>query len=442
MRDRKRRGASVRRPQCLGLSLMAVAMATGCSILLVRTMSASRSVWFWFTSDLLPPTVWLDMDQEPTRVSLSQASAVPLGTAASSAFQDVCWSDACLQDLGLRIARAFPRRPRKSWCLRDQSPSDALHIHNASQPQQLWQGLLFVKVPKAASSTTAGVMLHIQKHTGCAVQYHHREGRDYAHRDTTRSFLLGAVRDPADRALSAVHYFVVGPALERTDLLTNDTTHMVLQGLHSRQAGRTKGKGGFQYNYLSMVPLKPYSVTAPWEPHKVKYTHQLLDALQRHVIDSYDLLLVVERLDESLLALSMLTDLPPSVMTLLVASAKVTTATGQSPYLLVRTGRHKHTCQWKQRPPQPNQPIQAYLQSDEWKWINYADYILHAAANASLDRTIDETIGRDAFEKDLRKFRRMQDYVLEFCGERILGTGCTMDGQVVWPMEECYENDL
>jgi hypothetical protein len=59
-----------------------------------------------------------------------------------------------------------------------------------------------------------------------------------------------------------------------------------------------------------------------------------------------------------------------------------------------------------------------------------------------LDKTIDETIGRNLFDEKLKEFRTLRQSVIEYCGDRILGSGCTSDGQPVLPMEDCYENDL
>jgi hypothetical protein len=49
--------------------------------------------------------------------------------------------------------------------------------------------------------------------------------------------------------------------------------------------------------------------------------------------------------------------------------------------------------------------VQDYIESnDEWQALSYSDYLLFAAANRSLDVTIDR-LGRDRFDKALQMYR-------------------------------------
>ncbi|GKY95834.1 hypothetical protein MPSEU_000544000 [Mayamaea pseudoterrestris] len=397
----------------------------------------------------------LNLEIDPTLQNKSRCTAV-------TTQEEICWTAACFQERGSRIARAFSKRSMDSWCVNETMPitNQAAAAAALSKNKSSWQGLLYVKVPKAASSTTAGIVLSIQRHRHCAVEHVHRQGYVYVNRFVRNSFLLGSVRDPAQRALSAVYYFVVMPYLEQlqqqqqqllennatiTSTNTVNMTRLVMNGLQSRQGGKTKGKGGYQYNYLSTKQLEPFYLSKPWEPLKLQLnSQQLLTEIHTNVMQSYDFVLVVERMEESVVALAILLGLDDDwrEVVLLVASAKVT---ANNPYLLVRTGRYKHTCQRKQRPnlsAQESATLNAYFDSPEWYWINQADYLLHAAANASLDRTIYEVIGERLFEQKLADFRKVQQLVMEYCGDRILGSGCTNDGQVMFPLEECYENDF
>merc|ERR1712137_1262392 len=58
--------------------------------------------------------------------------------------------------------------------------------------------------------------------------------------------------------------------------------------------------------------------------------------------------------------------------------------------------------------------VQAYFESDEWQAINYGDYLLYAAANQSLDLTIDR-LGKNRFDEALRLYRHAQQTAQQVC---------------------------
>jgi hypothetical protein len=148
----------------------------------------------------------------------------------SSAPQPVCLRPGCLVDMGRSLARAYPERQKESWCIPTESRGE-----NSFQ-DGLWQGLLLVKVPKAASSTSAGLALRLANRTQCAAQWEHREGWNYRNR-SLQSFLFGSVRMPAARCLSSVWFFMLAPlGIEPTDM-------NIIRSLHTHRGGKTKGKG-------------------------------------------------------------------------------------------------------------------------------------------------------------------------------------------------------
>ena len=367
-----------------------------------------------------PSVQWARNDFNDPDDSLS-ASYVVDPSNNGTAPQPVCLTQDCLVAVAQSIARSFPPRPRTSWCIPTaHRGQNSLIDQNNSQA---WQGLLLVKVPKAASSTAAGLVLRMANRTGCAVQWEHREGHVYATR-TKQSFLLGSVRQPAARSLSSVWFFLLTP------LNITPTDNNVIRSLHTRRGGKTKGKGGFQYNYLSLEAVAPRSVWTPHAPTHVRDAPALHARLQR-LLQSYDFMLVVERMDESLTALAHLTGL--SLKDVLVTNSKVAGS-----WLFKRVGRDSGTCQRQLKEP-TSAGVQAYIESDEWVAMNYADEILWRAANASLDRTI-ASIGHDTFAASLQEFRRLKEQVLQVCGSR-LGFGCSDQGEPLAD-EQCYLRDF
>lgn len=344
-------------------------------------------------------------------------------TSSSSVPQPVCLTETCLQKVARSIARSFPSRPKDSWCIPAQSRGEN-SLSSIDGTTMTWQGLLLVKVPKAASSTAAGLALRMGNRTGCATQWEHREGINYANRSKT-SFLLGSVRRPASRNLSAVWFFMIAP------LNITPTDNNIIRSLHTHRGGKTKGKGGYQFVYLSLEPVQPRSVWSPYSPNHVINPHVVHEAVRR-LLQSYDFMLVVERMDESLTALALLTGL--SLRDVLVTNSKVA-----GDYLLVRVGKDAGTCR-RQVKGSLSAGVRNYTESSEWLAMNYADEILFRAANASLDKTIEQRIGRARFEAALHEFGQLKAAVLETCGSR-LGFGCTDQGEPVQE-EQCYYRDF
>ena len=85
--------------------------------------------------------------------------------------------------------------------------------------------------------------------------------------------------------------------------------------------------------------------------------------------------------------------------------------------------------------------VKDYLSSDIWYAQNYGDYLLHAAASESLDRTI-AVLGCSQFEKKLAEYQKLKVLANDACISK--ATKCTEDG-VPLPEEErwgnCYKGD-
>lgn len=190
------------------------------------------------------------------------------------------------------------------------------------------------------------------------------------------------------------------------------------------------GQGGFQLRYLSLEPIEKWSA---WNETKAATVVQDPKAVQENVeqvIHNYDFLALTERLDESLVAMQLLLGLP--VGDILSTSSKV-----GGGYACVGKECDCVAVQKSFRSP----TVQAYLESDEWYAKNYGDYLLYAAANHSLDLTI-ERLGKTRFAKALQEYRAAMKLVKENCDANSF-LPCSTDGtsQLKVSEQHCYKGD-
>jgi hypothetical protein len=252
-------------------------------------------------------------DSPDTRPSPnSEAEALSyLEDLDKASFQQVCLTKECLMAEGRKLARAFTPVPRQQWCIPFDNPQTPLSYNNATQE---WQSLLLVKVPKAASSTMAGVVLRLANETGCSVQWEHHHGDYYANRSAS-SLLIGSIREPISRSLSALWFFTFTPSGK-----ANPSDERVLRGLRTEKGGESYGRGGYQYDWLSTEPVTRKSVTSKVYPGLVRNPHMLLSKL-RDLMSQYHFMVVAERMDESLVAFSFVAGV--SLSDVMVTSSKV-----------------------------------------------------------------------------------------------------------------------
>jgi len=275
-------------------------------------------------------------------------------------------------DLPQQWARAFPIWNRSAipyhWC----------HKEYIRQTKSV-SGILFVKVNKCASSTGMGVTLRIadmlghrvintlKNEPGCFARYRHgfagTDDRQYGSRDAKTSVLWTMVRHPAPRVLSAYFFYQVSRRNH------NATEASLLKYVQDKQ---------FQTHYVNYLRLQNF-----------KTREQEI----AHLMGNYDFIAVSERMDESLVVLSMLLKIP--VADVVVLPSKLSGGYDD--------GRSKKGCvklQKKWSTPK----IDKYLYGDflENNW----DYRLYQAVNISLDRTID-ALGRDKVEKGVANYRQL-----------------------------------
>jgi hypothetical protein len=188
------------------------------------------------------------------------------------------------------------------------------------------------------------------------------------------------------------------------------------------------GQGGFQLRYLSLNHIERSSVWNDTDPTTVQDPKAVQENVEQ-VMHNYDFLALTERLDESLVAIQLLLDLHTS--DILSTSSKV----GGGYYYHKR----KNKCtpiQKSFRSP----AVQAYLESDEWYAKNYGDYLLYAAANHSLDKTI-ERIGKTRFAKALQEYRESMNLVNKECVHGLFPCSANGTTQLEISNQHCYKGD-
>ena len=318
----------------------------------------------------------------------------------------VCLTGDCIRDEASRIARALPQT--------------AMTVSGEGGKGQL--DVLLVKTPGCASSTMEGVARRVaNKHGSNYVEWRHRAGHEYKNSvDRSRTtFLITSVRDPASRAISRYYRF--------THVNTTDDEETLLQFLQTTAStdddersesnwAATSHEGGYQLRYTSLYNIPSNSAWSPQKPSDVLHPARVVNNVKK-VIEDYNFIAVAERMDESLVALAITMGIPLSdVVVLQVGVPTISKEDSSRSGETVDYSNEKddQSCYSKILPATPPEKrriistvVEEYFNSLEWRAKNYGDYLLHEAASQSLDRTIEETIGVDIFEKALLEYREL-----------------------------------
>ena len=330
-------------------------------------------------------------------------------------------------------------RPRAlSLCIIDRPPDNApsswTPLNEADQRQPSKYGILFVKIDKAGSSTMAGVALRIAHALGkrhaeerglidlpkdqqmCRARVSHAWSKQsnfrYSDRDKNKSFLFTVLRDPKSRAISEYNYQVGMTGIEPSE--ESFVSH--LRSVQNFQLGL---------------------VVDPSEKDQVQNenNNDELSKLVSKSVDEFDFIGVLERLDESLVALQFILGL--ETRDILYSSTK---QSGGHILVKSRANNFKGECKFIRKTTTP-QAIEEYFVSAEWKRKNMGDTLLYEAASLGLDRTI-KVIGRKKFGQALAQYRRAQGIADIKCEPT---WPCTDEGSVRSSKEnvsECYLWDL
>ena len=144
------------------------------------------------------------------------------------------------------------------------------------------------------------------------------------------------------------------------------------------------------------------------------------------ILEDYNFVAIMERMDESLVVLQMLLNLTTKEILYTRARSGGTFSNG-----------------FKQRPcfyilPTFKSPgIQEFLASDEWQEHIAPDIEFFKAAHKSLDRTID-ALGREEFNRRLDVFKKALKLAADYCVGKVR-TMCSASGEVIRPVNTpCY----
>eukprot|EP00586_Coscinodiscus_wailesii_P012460 CAMPEP_0172508102 /NCGR_PEP_ID=MMETSP1066-20121228/209202_1 /TAXON_ID=671091 /ORGANISM="Coscinodiscus wailesii, Strain CCMP2513" /LENGTH=560 /DNA_ID=CAMNT_0013285931 /DNA_START=466 /DNA_END=2148 /DNA_ORIENTATION=+ len=301
--------------------------------------------------------------------------------------------------------------PRNGWC---QEPAEEYTINEKKE-----KGLLFVRVPKAASSTILGVALHIAHHVGeknlpskraCSVSGNHWSSivleRPYLNSIQTngQSFLWAWIRDPETRVVSNAFFSHVSRrGMKPTDsniigmLRANnyqlDFLNLDVNGRVIVETAQPPWKRGNKNKALRLSEDQ-------FETELPKYIDQ--------VLETYDFIGLVERMDESLVALRLLMGLEAT--DILYVNAK--SAGGYD------DGSFKKKC-YKIKKSFISPAVREFLDSHQLQTGIVGDRMLHEAVSRKLDATIEE-LGVDRFQAALGEHKFLMNKAKEECAHKII----------------------
>lgn len=293
-----------------------------------------------------------------------------------------------------RLSRAFPIWSNEynrtaTPCIMNNAPDyDPFQQREQGSPSN--DGILFLKVDKAGSSTVAGVGARIAaslanrsangegKHIkACKNRLSHiwskRMTNVIESRNKSNSFLFTIIRDPATRAISDFYYFAVG----RDKVEPNENN--LIRYLNTTE----------NFNLAKCLTRRKATPTHPQGTYAMGVGAMNEEELRNMVVHGIDFIGTLERLDESMALLQLILELE----------------TRDVLFVPANEGRIRKNV---------TPAVHAYLAGDEWRLHNRGDTLLYRAVNHSLDRTID-AFGIEKFQRTLAQFHSDEQRVLEEC---------------------------
>ena len=332
------------------------------------------------------PQVWKDSSNKPVE-------------EAWSSNHDLfdCTKNECSQQFAESLARVWTQKPLDTWCRMGR--------------------LVLIKVPKSASSTATGMVLRLGQAFNCSVSWEHGKAREKLFDMSSPRFVVAPIRLPHTRALSDIYF------------------HKVTFHTHNVRGDSQPGDA-FIKTQLDQVPANyvlEYTRVDNGTALPQVLSQQWPSVVVQEIMAAYDFLLVVERMEESMIVLAWILQVP--------VTALVTFSSKQADSWYLVGNKNKHKCVRLVKPALTS-AIQATLESESWRRRHNGDLLLHAAANKSLDLTID-AIGRATVMQGVEHLRRIQATLEMHCANQT-HFPCSSSGrpQLELSRASCIERDF
>lgn len=311
-----------------------------------------------------------------------------------------CWTNAtasrvpessCRKNMIDALSRVWQTRGR-SFC--DNTGSD--------------DTLTLIKVPKSASSTLAGVLLRLESITHCGVDWKHGNARE----KKRANWNIAPVRHPDARALSSVYYHEIS--------------------FHQRHNENPSPSMSFLKQHLLRITENYVFDYIRWDNHDQDGLRNSLVASLQMILNTYDMLLVVDRLEESIVVLSIILQLPVNYF--LTNNAKQAGS-----WYHVRENQcirlHSATASIRQS------VSEQVFRSLEWQRRHSIDRVLYEIANVSLTRTIDYY--RTEFDQRYAEYQSYKRRIEAICASQDVFP-CSFNGtsQLAVSTQHCYLRDF
>ncbi|CAB9519534.1 expressed unknown protein [Seminavis robusta] len=392
-------------------------------------------------NDVIKESLLGGLDVDRYQTTSTKESPCNLWTSNSSAVLN----PSCIT----QISRTYSlRHDVAQWCL---APSHQPNIF-LKRPQLISNneepvvGIIFIKNTKAASSTGAGVTLRIAEQVGRRVLHHPPNNnninqttlapmscvrnwthafanhRGHAHRHATRSVLWTIVRQPDKRDVSAFVFFE--HARKGVPMHQDNNQDTVLAYLQAQKSG--------QFRYLHDQYIADENLQPDFQKWYQTNSHNLSTILQE-MLQRYDFIALAERWQESLAVLTLLWNL--RVEDVIVLSSK--TKGGYD------DGKFRKQCH--KIPHASSLLSSSYGEVQDYLQLSHAthnlDHALYAAANASLDRTI-QSLGFEKVQRQLQRVKQLQDTAERAC-KTVAVYPCSSIGvlQRAAAKQSCYIDD-
>jgi hypothetical protein len=297
-----------------------------------------------------------------------------------------------------RLSRIYKPRSNYSWCIPETTTTHDWQLNGKNEAE----GLIYIKLYKASSSTCEGVSLSIahnvarrlaeNENAPPCIHYNRHVFQDvgglaYKSPNPLSTLVWTMVRNPIERDLSSFYFFEVS----RKNVTASDA--ILLDTFRSTK--------NFQTSYL--LPWQ----TVPWNAGREfsGKRDQLVDWLEKEIMTTYDFIGVAERFDESLAVMVLLWKLEPTDV--IVMSAKQSGGYDDAG----ETGQ----CTKIMKPSPPSPAIRRYWSTEHP--VDNVDFLLWEVANRSLERTINQ-IGRDKVDAVVEEIRNLGKLAAYWCSQK------------------------